>query len=149
MLTIQMIIRDLWAHHLATAILPSPHASEHPESAMNVVNTKGDNNTHSSSGLGIPDTPFAEADVEGSDTESNASRQDLEKELMRELSDEEEDGSAHVHEETEERSSHRWRKRKKVVISDTLVVLVMGLWVLRWPVVFTDIEWCVPIPRCL
>jgi RNA polymerase I-specific transcription initiation factor RRN7 len=140
-----MIIRDLWAHHLATAILPSSPASELPESAMNVADTKGATTTHSSSGLGIPDTPFDDAAEEESDTESNASRQDLEKELMRELSDEEEDGSAHVHEETEERSSHRGRKRKKVVISDTLVVLVTGLWVLRWPVVFTDIEWCVLI----
>lgn len=60
---------------------------------------------------------------------------------MRELSDEDEDGEAHVHEDTGEPSAHRWKKRKRVLVSDTLVVLITGLWVIRWPVIFTDIEW--------
>jgi hypothetical protein len=86
-----------------------------------------------------------EGDDEDSDADSSASRTnaDLEAELLREISDDEEQGSAHIHESSEAESSHRWKKRKKVVISDTLIVLITGLWVLRWPVVFTDMEWSV------
>ena len=60
---------------------------------------------------------------------------------MRELEGEDAGDEAHIHEEVDAGNKHRWKRKQRVVVSDTLIVLITGLWVLRWPVVFTDVEW--------
>lgn len=137
-LTMQTIVKELWAYQISTAQNPNPPgyvpvdegilkdrrpATEGPEEEKTNDDDKGDSSSDSEEG----DQTEKE---EGVDADILAELSDLS-----ELSDVDDGDSANVG-----KSGPKWKRRRRLRVSDTLVTLIIGLWILRVPVINVDIE---------
>jgi RNA polymerase I-specific transcription initiation factor RRN7 len=124
-----LIVRELWAYQLAISPLPSTPDVERSSTSP------------------IPLDPEEKEDDKGeedAETESSGSSSavDLEAELLSGLSD----GSKGDEEDLQDmdgaglgKRDVRWRRKRRLRISDVVVTLVLGLWVLRMPILLVDI----------
>jgi RNA polymerase I-specific transcription initiation factor RRN7 len=143
----QMIVRDLWAYQLAISPLP-------PVPEPEAVTGQADQATTSL----IPTEQVDEdsrseddkADEEAVRTRSGSSKSDdeagIDSDLLAELSEDSTDKEEHLREITpgaEQRSDTRWRRKRRLRVSDTVVTFVVALWVMRVPVLNVEVERCV------
>jgi len=60
--------------------------------------------------------------------------------LLAELSDVSDDSDMNEVDTRETGSGPKWKRRRRLRVSDTLVTLILGLWTLRVPIMGIDIE---------
>jgi RNA polymerase I-specific transcription initiation factor RRN7 len=60
--------------------------------------------------------------------------------LLAELSDLSDDSEMNEVDTRETGSGPKWKRRRRLRVSDTLVTLILGLWILRVPIMGVDIE---------
>ena len=137
------MVRDLWAYQLASVQIPPPPDPDTPSGDRKNGPSLNDNLT----GSAFDDEELKSVHYEGSgeSSESEQSTPDdvaLEEELMARLSPNTSDDEAmqQVQGEASTASDVRWRRRRRIQITDTLVTLVVALWVLRIPVLNVDLE---------
>jgi RNA polymerase I-specific transcription initiation factor RRN7 len=144
-LTLQTIVRELWAYQLATAQTSSPPFA----SASNQLNPSAI--TGASGEVPVSEAaPDGKEDDKGdsSDSDEDGFRTEkeedaLDPEILAELSDlsdqSEDEGSAEQARQDGERGP-KWKRRRQLRATDTLVTLIMGCWILRVPVMNVDVE---------
>jgi RNA polymerase I-specific transcription initiation factor RRN7 len=74
---------------------------------------------------------------EGDQTEKE---EGLDPDILAELSDLSDDSDLNEVDARETGGGPKWRRRRRLRVSDTLVALVLGLWTLRVPIMGVDIE---------
>lgn len=131
-------MKELWAYQISTAQNPNPPGyvpadedisktrrteTEGPEEEKTNDDDKGDSSSDSEEG----DQTEKE---EGVDADILAELSDLS-----ELSDMDDGDTGNVG-----KSGPKWKRRRRLRVSDTLVTLIIGLWILRVPVINVDIE---------
>lgn len=139
-LTMQTIVKELWAYQLSTAQNPNPPGyvpadedisktrrteTEGPEEEKTNDDDKGDSSSDSEDG----DQTEKE---EGVDADILAELSDL-SELSDMDDDDRDTGNLG-------KSGPKWKRRRRLRVSDTLVTLIIGLLILRVPVINVDIE---------
>ena len=137
-LTMQTIVKELWAYQISTAQNPNPPgyvptdediskdrqpANEVPEEEKTNDDDKGDSSSDSEEGDQTEKEEGVNADI-------LAELSDLS-----ELSDVDDGDTGNVG-----KSGPKWKRRRRLRVSDTLVTLIIGLWILRVPVINVDIE---------
>ena len=137
-LTRQTIVKELWAYQISTAQNPNPPGyvpadgdiskslrteTEGPEEEKTNDDDKGDSSSDSEEGDQTEKEEGVNADI-------LAELSDLS-----ELSDVDDGDTANVG-----KSGPKWKRRRRLRVSDTLVTLIIGLWILRVPVINVDIE---------
>ena len=148
----QLIIRELWAYQLAISPLPpvaepvsedprkdSPRPAHSEELADDPIDSKDDEKSEEDS---------TESNPARSDKESESSKEEepelgVDLEVLAQLSDDSSDSDMLLRDRTldfSRRSKPRWRRKRRLRISDTVATLVVGLWVMRVPVLNVDIQ---------
>jgi len=74
---------------------------------------------------------------EGDQTEKE---EGVDPDLLAELSDLSDDSEMNEVDTRETGSGPKWKRRRRLRVSDTLVTLILGLWTLRVPIMGIDIE---------
>jgi len=74
---------------------------------------------------------------EGDQTEKE---EGVDPDLLAELSDVSDDSEMNEVDTRETGSGPKWKRRRRLRVSDTLVTLILGLWTLRVPIMGIDIE---------
>ena len=74
---------------------------------------------------------------EGDQTEKE---EGVDPDLLAELSDLSDDSEMNEVDTRETGSGPKWKRRRRLRVSDTLVTLILGLWTLRVPIMGVDIE---------
>jgi RNA polymerase I-specific transcription initiation factor RRN7 len=74
---------------------------------------------------------------EGDQTEKE---EGVDPDLLAELSDVSDDSEMNEVDTRETGSGPKWKRRRRLRVSDTLVTLILGLWTLRVPIMGVDIE---------
>jgi cobalamin biosynthesis protein CobT len=124
-----MVVRDLWAYQLAMHHLP-PRPSVHSPDA--------DHNTEArNEDLETAEGKQEEDGSDGSPKSDSDTESDVDPGLLNDIeniSDEENNA------EGADDGRKTGKKKRPLRISDTLVCLIVGLWVLRYPVMNVDIE---------
>jgi RNA polymerase I-specific transcription initiation factor RRN7 len=127
-------VRELWAYQLAMSPLPPIPVSSLSKSPPH--QTKH----HEDGGFDDQDEN-KEEDESDSDTESASSSAAEEEDLLAALTEDgksdEEDMRAVGGDQVQDT---RWRRKRKLRASDVVVTLVLGLWILRVPVLFVTVE---------
>lgn len=138
-----MIVRDLWAYQLAMS--PLPRVPEPTAATFNpddqavaaMINGEADDTIQD-------DGKSDDEALSGSSTSSKADdNADIDPELLAELSEESTDKEEQLREVSPSSPQHddiRWRRKRKLRVSDTVVTLIVGLWVMRVPIMNVDIE---------
>ena len=133
------IVRELWAYQLAISPLPSPpgSSSSRDTSIIPPDEEKTDDNV---------DDKHDEID-DDSDSSSDADEMDkedavLDDDLFAELSErsESDDDDDQREKGNMDGKGPKWKRRRRLRVSDTLVTLIFGLWILRIPVLNIDIQ---------
>ena len=124
-------MRDLWAYQLAISPIPSPSIAIDP--------TFSDTDASSSE--------HEEGNGELSDDDSLNDRSDksdeeplVDPDLLVELSDRSKSPDGAMDEPEEQRRDARWRRRRRLRAVDTIVTLVVALWIIRYPLANVDME---------
>ncbi|WVO12723.1 hypothetical protein L204_100331 [Cryptococcus depauperatus] len=152
----EMIVRDLWIYQLSVSTLPelfNPPDSDqggkesilysHPASIQRAAplyasnqNSKADN-----------ERPEYQNDSDDScqsdcsrDESGDGSDQGIDPYLLAQLSSSESKGSDHCGTTDESDEDSRWKKKRLLRASDIVTTLIIGLWILRVPVMGVDIE---------
>ena len=139
-----MIARDLWAYQLAMSLLPPVPDMSLDATAISqsppVTAVVADDMDHE------PHNPN-KSDDEGSSKSSASSQKgdksDIDPELLAELSECSSDKEEQLYEispDASPRSDPRWRRKRRLRASDTIVTITVALWVMRVPVLNVDIE---------
>lgn len=144
-LTLQTIVRELWAYQLATAQTSSPPFASAPiqlnQSASTGASGEVPGSEAAPDGKEDDKGDSSDSDEDGFRTEKEEDA--LDPELLAELSDlsdqSEDEGFAEQARQDGERGS-RWKRRRRSRATDTLVTLITGCWILRVPVMNVDIE---------
>ena len=151
---VQVVVRELWSYQLL--LTPIPKAETEKAEATPPPQTK----TVASSQFIYNENADKDKEASGSDTDNDGSESDggksdrsdrtdrtdkTDAELIARLSDDsdEEDDDAENERRAKEGNAPIPRKRQKLKVSDTLVCLLLGLWLLRIPFTHVDIESCV------
>jgi RNA polymerase I-specific transcription initiation factor RRN7 len=149
----QMIVKDLWTYQLAISALPPPPnlpESAHSQSTFKITQSQPNPSSSSSvAGLTSTQPPKQDNDDTSDEDENNDSGEDKEydepevdPELLEEMSqlsdmsDKEED----VNQTGRRGGKGKVRKKRRLKVSDTLVVLSVGLWMIRKGIMCVDIE---------
>ncbi|WVR05321.1 hypothetical protein IAU60_002335 [Kwoniella sp. DSM 27419] len=155
--TLETIVRDLWAYQLAISTLPSvPEPSRRSRSP-----TPPQAQTNSRQADAVPDIEMANGEDDKSGSSDNGSENDkhdstgsepdadseIEAEMLQRI-EEDSDQSKGEGSDVEdgdrtlgvEDGKNGWRRRRLLRVSDTLVTLMVGLWILRVPVMAADLE---------
>ena len=74
---------------------------------------------------------------EGDQTEKE---EGVDPDLLAELSDVSDDSEMNEVDTRETGSGPKWKRRRRLRVSDTLVTLILGLWTMRVPIMGIDIE---------
>jgi hypothetical protein len=147
---LQIVVRDLWAYQLAIHRLPissdTPSSPIRPVSPVEVLarptdKTENDYDSDAeSSKSGSSGRSKGEAGYSGSDKEDKS--EGVDEELLAQLSDVSSDSEMmRMRTSTKRRPSKKEGKKKaRLKIVDTVVTLVVALWVLRVPVMNVEIE---------
>ena len=141
-----MIVRDLWAYQLAFVQLPPP-----PQQITSNEIGRGDNPTNleddSLSGEEKSDRDGSEGSKSDNGSDLDADREgdieaELEQEVMAQLSADSSDDDTPLRPfpQSEAEGDMRWKRRRRLLVSDTVVTLIAALWVLRVSFMIVDIE---------
>ncbi|WRT67298.1 uncharacterized protein IL334_004266 [Kwoniella shivajii] len=158
----EVIVRDLWACQLSLSSLPplpdsSMHSRPSSPSPPPVTTKHGQSSqldietvdSHSGSENEKYDSVSESGKEEGSESESDRETDiDVDPEILEQIegSDKEEerlhdvDDAENNHTMTGGKDKWKTRRKKKLKISDTVITVVMGLWILRIPIIGVDIE---------
>ncbi|ORY24983.1 hypothetical protein BCR39DRAFT_545473 [Naematelia encephala] len=139
----EIIVRDLWAYQLAITPLPpvpSPATSRSTTPLFNAHARPVDDTEKTDEKDGDD-----KSDASASSQSSKGDEVDIDPEILAEISEgSSEDDLQQVDRGDQRTSEHikdaKWRRRRRLRISDTIVTLVLALWVLRIPVMNVDIE---------
>ena len=142
---LQMIARDLWAYQLAISPLPPlpdviPSATAISQS-LPVTALVADDRDHEPRNL--DEKSDNEGTSRGSTPSLDDDKSDIDPELFAELSEyssEKEEQLCEISLDASPRSDSRWRRKRTLRASDTIVTLTVALWVLRVPVLNVEIE---------
>lgn len=142
-----MIVRDLWAYQIAMSPPVSPPwldpsgTGDQADSRTPVLQDGVGENTDQDMAGGGNDSS-SDDESESGFSLSRRTEPEVDPELLAMLS--EGDGSDKEEGEMREvspgREVNHWRRRRRLKISDTIATLSLGLWMLRWPVSFIQIE---------
>ncbi len=140
-----MIVRDLWAYQLAISPLPSVHEATSPTGYVNgMVTSPAPAQPFSNEEVQIDDDKSDDsASSKSSESSKSADDANIDPELLAELSEGSTDKEEQLREVSPDSgtdSDLRWRRKGRLRVSDTVVTLVVGLWVTRVPVLSVDIE---------
>lgn len=78
------------------------------------------------------------SDSEGGD--QTEKEEGVDEDILAELSDLSDDSEMNEVDTRETGSGPKWKRRRRLRVSDTLVTLILGLWTLRVPILGVDIE---------
>lgn len=150
-LTLQLVFRELWSYQLlltpipkaetaAAAATPSP-LKKKVVSSQFVYNENLEENNKDSSGSDVDDEDKGnESDSGKSDRSDRTDKTDrTDADLIAQLSEDSDDDSGD-NGDTGDDGRPVPRRRQKLKVSDTLVCLLTGLWLLRIPFTHVDIE---------
>lgn len=129
----QMVVRDVWAYQLAISPLPPVPSDESLKDALQIeppLRPEDDDKSDD------PGDGAADSDYSSSKGESEL---DIDSEILTELSDGTDGEAGSSFSPVMQRRDTRWRRRRRLRISDTIVTLVLGLWISRIPVMNVDI----------
>ena len=135
----QNVVRELWAYQLAISPVPSPpgfsasRQNSNDPVAGGMVDEKTDDKHDD-----LDDDSDSSSDEDEKDKEEEILDEDLFAELS-ERSESEDDDDQREKGKSDGRGP-RWKRKRRLRVSDTLVTLIMGLWILRVPVVNVDIQ---------
>ncbi|WVQ77975.1 hypothetical protein IAT38_000056 [Cryptococcus sp. DSM 104549] len=134
----ELVVRDLWAYQLAISSLPplperpddSDARTPTPSPQPPVINLTTDINMD-------PSSSSSESDSQD-DSESDP---DVDPELLAQLSDsDKDDGRDDASPGDGKKGEGRWKKKRRLKASDTIITLMVGLWVMRVPIMAMDME---------
>ena len=139
-----MIVRDLWAYQLAVSPLPSipePFVALSPERFPLPAFTSADH--------GVIQSQDQKDDEDEASKSSGSSKSEgdagIDPEVLAELSEDSTDKEDQYREVSSpdyspQRRDKRWRRKRRLRVSDTVVTLVVALWAMRVPVLNVDVE---------
>jgi RNA polymerase I-specific transcription initiation factor RRN7 len=107
-----------------------PTAFDEPQSRM--TGTEGPEEEKSND-----DDKGDSSDSEGDQTEKE---EGVDEDILAELSDLSEDSDLNEVDTRDTGTGPKWKRRRRLRVSDTLVTLILGLWTLRVPIMGVDIE---------
>ena len=130
----QLIVRDLWAYQLAFSTLP--------ERPISLDNSAIGGSMHQVNQAPNDDDMDKDGDGESSeDSKSEASSKFDEEDLLARLSEDSmSTGSETPHTDVDEAQDAKWKRRKPLKVIDTLVTIIVGLWILRTPFMNVELE---------
>lgn len=136
---VKAIVRELWAYQLAISPLPSPpgSSSSRHTSIIPPDEEKTDEKTDDKHD-GVDDDSDSSSDADDMDKEEAALDDDLFAELS-ERSESEDDNDQRENGKMDGKGP-KWKRKRRLRVSDTLVTLILGLWILRIPVLNIDIQ---------
>lgn len=134
----QTIVKEFWTYQLTMAQTPNPpnHPISLDDPSTSRINTEG------------PEEEKTNEDDKGDSSSDSEEGDQTEKEegldpnLLAELSDVSEDSDLNEVDTRDMGSGTgpKWKRRRRLNVSDTLVTLILGLWTLRVPIMGIDIE---------
>jgi RNA polymerase I-specific transcription initiation factor RRN7 len=146
-----MIVKDLWTYQLAISALPPPpeDTASRPDSGPSSVRPQPKSQTSKgtlgkASAAGSDDSDTGEPEVDGSDKSDQDNEAGVDLDLLEEMS--------HLSELSDKEEGYdpagrrggngktRGRKKRRLKVSDTLVVLSLGLWMLRRGTMCVEME---------
>ncbi|WWD01218.1 hypothetical protein V866_008159 [Kwoniella sp. B9012] len=153
----EMIVRDLWAYQLSLSVLPplpeSSESNQQPDASpaiidkhsqpsqsidVEMVDQHRDRDSKSDDGSQPDSDTKDEKHDEGSDDERGS---DIDPEILERLEQSDgEDTERQNDDRSGDENRNKGKRRRKLRISDTIITLVMGLWILRVPFMAVDIE---------
>ncbi|KAK8869704.1 hypothetical protein IAR55_000272 [Kwoniella newhampshirensis] len=143
----EMVIRDLWAYQLAMSSLPSPPDSSSASTEILSPDAKTMPEVlgkASDVGMGHQSDEGSSADEEGfedEDGQDEKSDSELDPEVLEKLTEsDKEEQNFMENSPNGQRRDTSWKRRRRLRVSDTVSTLVIGLWVLRIPVMYVDME---------
>ncbi|WVQ71389.1 hypothetical protein IAR50_000923 [Cryptococcus sp. DSM 104548] len=141
----EMIVRDLWAYQLSISVLsdiPAPpvaeeetpiqHSQSLPELRIAPDPEPDNRDDHS--------TSDSQSESDESDSEAN---NNIDPELLRDLEEGDGDGEDiedGAREDRNARGDARWKRKRRLRAADTITTLVLALWMIKVPVMGSDIE---------
>lgn len=135
-------MRDLWAYQLAISPLPPVPDDElkpipvDEDSQVDLVGVDEEEKEE-----GIEDDKSDRSSPDPEDAKEEGNEDDDDSELLRRLS---EDGDSDKDNEEEGDTgagdTRKLGRKRRLVISDTVVTLLLALWVLRYPIMNVDLE---------
>ncbi|WWD16029.1 hypothetical protein CI109_100454 [Kwoniella shandongensis] len=146
----EMIVRDLWAYQLAISSLPLlPDSSEPPETPSprlpSSTKLKGNQSDvemdHKSDERESDSNDSLNNDEKDSEDDDGGTDSELDAEVLERLTDsEKEEQELKEMSPNGQRRHAKWKRRRRLRVSDTIVTLVVGLWILRIPAMYVDLE---------
>ena len=129
-----MIVRDLWAYQLSLVKLPSKPNTTTADGVVGSKETKEDEVEDNKS-------DDNKSDQEDDSKSDSSSEPGVDKDLLEEISERSSSSSDDdIGGQPSKHDGTRTDRRRPLRIIDTLVCLVVGLWMIRYPVVNVDIE---------
>lgn len=136
-LPLQSIVRDLWAYQLAEVQLP-PRPSVRPREITPSEIDGGATKRREGSKQAVNEEDEEEPGEEGSGTETD---EGVDPEILAALSESSLSSLGGLARRSKSKGKEKPAKRKKRIrIADTLVVLIVGCWVLRIPVLQVEMQ---------
>ncbi|WVF72046.1 hypothetical protein IAT40_006858 [Kwoniella sp. CBS 6097] len=155
----EVIVRDLWAYQLSISSLPTlPERYDRSESQSPIPASQKPNIEPSHSDVIMGDEEEegeqrgtdSEGEEEGSEKHASASESassdegSVDPEILERLDEsDKEEGLNNIDQDgsgTKQGDDVKWKRKKLLKISDTIITLAVGLWILRIPVMGADIE---------
>ncbi|ODN89154.1 hypothetical protein L198_06473 [Cryptococcus wingfieldii CBS 7118] len=141
----EMIVRDLWAYQLSISVLPDIPAPPVAEEETPIQHSK------SLPKLRIDPDPQPDTRDEHSSSDSQSDSDEgesepddnIDPELLRDLEEGDGDGEDvedGAKEDKNTRGDARWKRKRRLRAADTITTLVLALWMMRVPVMGSDIE---------
>jgi len=129
-----MIVKDVWTYQLSLAKLPvKPEARIGEDGEVQRDETKDNEPDENKS-------DDSKSDREDDSKSDSSSEPGIDKELLEELSERSSSSEDEMDGYKDNEEEAKPRKKKTLTASDTLVCLIIGLWVIRYPVINVEIE---------
>ena len=135
-------MRDLWAYQLAIVPLPPrPDPSSHPEidNLLNIGDDKPDGKSDEKAGSEDEETDDEDNGPPSPGT-TDSDEPQIDPDILAEISNTSVETNTPRTPTSGQRSDTKWRRKRRLRVSDTIAVLVIALWVLRVPVMNVKIE---------
>ncbi|RXK35145.1 hypothetical protein M231_07593 [Tremella mesenterica] len=152
----ERVVRDLWTYQLSISPMPQPPGEQaYPEQGHAFFSQPDPTVAVTAPELeAVADDELAEDEKDDPDSDSEledhkSDEPDIDSDILMELSERDSDSDEKQHPATEEANTggiQRTRHRR-IAISDTLITLLVGMWILRIPVLFVDMESLVNMNR--
>ena len=132
-------MRDLWTYNLAMCDLSGSASTELETPADDVEQDELDSDDDSR-----PRQPKRELDGGASLEGESELEAEFDDDTLKRFEDESDSDDLHSLTSKSQKRDTKWRRKRRLRVSHTIVCLVLGLWFIRYPIVLVDLETCVP-----